>query len=315
VSSPSYAIALAIGPDQKEVERTRDLIDSINAYAPELAVFVMIDDAPEDRHLESALQFPSQLRPVSLHHPRHGAPPQKFTKSKGICAAIQTAFAWIAKNSPDVKFVLKLDTDALIIAPFNKQILSVIEQSPEVGMMGAYDKTPNGDARDISYNAKTVKALHEPGSFLQSLKYKFSNEDRAVISRHITTAREKGYQYGEHCLGGAYAVSGELLRRMNAAGYLDNPARWLSIDCPEDVMVGIYTRVVGMNFRSFVDRNEAFGIRYKGLADTPEKLVERGYSVIHSVKNDANFTEEQIREFFKEKRSQKPGARSQNTSS
>jgi hypothetical protein len=302
VSSPSYAIALAIGPDPKEVERTRDLIDSINAFAPEPAVFVMIDDAPEDRHLETTLQFPPQLKPVSLHHPRHGAPPQKFTKSKGICAAIQTAFAWIAKNSPDVKFALKLDTDALIIAPFYKQIISVIEQSPEVGMIGAYDKTPNGDARDISYNAKTVKALHEPGSFLQSLKYKVSNDDRAVIHRHITTAREKGYQYGEHCLGGAYAVSGELLRRMNAAGYLDNPARWLSIDCPEDVMVGIYTRATGMTFRGFVDNNEAFGIRYKGLADTPEKLLERGYSVIHSVKNDANYTEEQIREFYRKAR-------------
>jgi hypothetical protein len=302
VSSPLYAIALAIGPDPKEVERTRDLIDSINTYAPEPAVFVMIDDAPEDRHLETALSFPSQLKPVSLHHPRHGAPAQKFTKSKGICAAVQTAFAWIAKHSPDVKFVLKLDTDALIIAPFFKQIASVIDSSPNVGMIGAYDKTPNGDARDISYNAKTVKALQEPGSFLQSLKYKFSNDDRAVISRHITTARENGYQYGEHCLGGAYAVSGELLRRMSAAGYLDNPARWLSIDCPEDVMVGIYTRAVGLGFRSYVDRNETFGIRYKGLADKPENLLSRGYSVIHSVKNDASFTEEQIREFYQKAR-------------
>lgn len=302
MSSPLYAIALAMGPDTKEIERTRDLIDSLSAYAPEPAIFVMIDDAAEDRHLETTLSFPSQLKPVSLHHPRHGAPAQKFTKSKGICAAIQTAFSWIAKNSPDVKFVLKLDTDALIIAPFFKQIESVIDASPNVGMMGAYDKTPNGDARDISYNAKTVKALHEPGSFLQSLKYKVSNDDRATISRHIGIARKNGYQYGEHCLGGAYAVSGELLRRMNAAGYLDNPARWLSIDCPEDVMVGIYTRAVGMDFKSFVDRNEAFGIRYKGLADSPENLLQRGYSVIHSVKNDANFTEDQIREFFQARR-------------
>jgi hypothetical protein len=304
VSSPLYAIALAIGPNPKETERTRDLIDSINAFAPEPAVFVMIDDAAEDRHLDTTLSFPSQLKTVSLHHPRHGAPPQKFTKSKGICAAIQTAFAWIAKNSPDVNFVLKLDTDALIIAPFYKQIESVIDASPNVGMIGAYDKTPNGDARDISNNAKTVQALHEPGSFLQSLKYKVSNDHRAVISRHISVARQHGYQYGEHCLGGAYAVSGELPRRMHAAGYLDNPARWLSIDCPEDVMVGIYTRAVGMGFKSFVDRNEAFGIRYKGLADSPEKLVERGYSVIHSVKNDASFTEEQIREFFQARRTQ-----------
>ncbi len=311
MSSPLYAIALAVGPDEKEIERTRDLIDSIGAYAPEPAIFVMIDDAAEDRHLETRLSFPPQLKPVNLHHPRHGAAAQRFTKSKGICAAIQTAFAWIAKNSPDVKFVLKLDTDALIIAPFFKQIESVIDTFPNVGMMGAYDKTPNGDARDISYNAKTVKALHEPGSFLQSLKYKVSNDDRAMISRHIGIARKSGYQYGEHCLGGAYAVSGELLRRMNDAGYLDNPSRWLSVDCPEDVMVGIYTRAVGMDFRSFVDRNEAFGIRYKGLADSPENLLQRGYSVIHSVKNEAKFTEDQIREFFRGKRGQKPGARSQ----
>src|SRR5205814_225286 len=84
-------------------------------------------------------------------------------------------------------------------------------------------------------------------------------------------------------LGGAYAVSRELLVRMRSAHYLDNPSLWLPVDCPEDVMVGIYTRAVGLGFRSFVGDGEVFGVRHRGLPDTPPRLIERSFSVIHSI--------------------------------
>jgi hypothetical protein len=223
-------------------------------------------------------------------------------RGKGICAAVQQALAWIADNAPNAAFTLKLDTDALIIAPFADKLESFFTAHPGVGMAGAFDHTPNGDPRDISVNARTVEHLYHPPSMLRRLKNNFASDELAIISRHIAAAISHGYQFGEHCLGGAYACSQSLPQRMKSEGFLSDTALWLPIDCPEDVMVGIYTRAVGLACANFVGPNEVFGVRHRGLADTPERLLERGFSVIHAVKNDPNFPEDQIRQFFREKR-------------
>jgi len=93
-----------------------------------------------------------------------------------------------------------------------------------------------------------------------------------------------------------------MLARMLANKYLDDTALWLPIDCPEDVMVGIYTKAVGCDYFSYVARDEVFGVRHRGLDDTPQGLLDRGYSVIHAVKNDPNVSEAEIRKFYKDRR-------------
>ena len=72
------------------------------------------------------------------------------------------------------------------------------------------------------------------------------------IRAALTAARNNQYQYGEHCLGGGYALSGEFVRRMEQQGHLKHPLRWLSIDSPEDVMIGMYTAAVGLKHANFV---------------------------------------------------------------
>src|SRR5436305_116790 len=66
-----FAIALAIGPAEREIERTADLLDSLATYAPGKAWFVMVDDAPQPRPLEKMLTFPRDYTPVNVHHARH----------------------------------------------------------------------------------------------------------------------------------------------------------------------------------------------------------------------------------------------------
>jgi hypothetical protein len=169
-------------------------------------------------------------------------------------------------------------------------------------MIGAYDRTPSGTPRDISKNSRNVREMYRGKTFARRVRNLIGNDSQAVISRHISKAIQNGYQFGEHCLGGAYAVTQTLVARMQKQSYLDSPQLWLPIDCPEDVMVGIYTKAVSCDYQNFVAENEVFGVRHRGLDDSPQRLLERGYSVIHAVKNDTNFTEEQIRAFFKERR-------------
>jgi len=299
-----FAILVAVGPDPKELERVADLIQSVRAFENGPCRFVMVDDGETDRRLDLQFDFPNNWIALAARHPRREFPEAaaRANRGKGICAAILQGLAVVARNASDARFTLKVDTDALVIGPFVEKLSKLIENEPSVGMIGAYDKTPSGTPRDISKNAATVREMHQGNSVLRRVRNLASNDPQATISRHISAAIKNGYRYGEHCLGGAYAVSQILVSRMKRDRYLDSPALWLPIDCPEDVMVGIYTKAVGCGYKSFVSNGEVFGVRHRGLDDSPERLLERGYSVIHAVKNDAKFTEEQIRTFFRDKR-------------
>lgn len=306
--APRFAALVAVGPGDREIERTRDLLASIVAYEPPPWTLVLVDDHSPERSLADALPAPRGVSVVSVHHDRAGKK-HAYTAAKGICSVILTGMQWIARTCPDVAFTLKLDTDALVIAPFSSRLSSLIAGEPDVGMIGAFDKTPNGDPRDVTRAAGIVSRLHhpplpwaQPRKLLRHLQEQLTGAPALQIRRHISTAIDNGYVYGQHCLGGAYAVSGEFLRRMRAAGFLAQPKNWMGIDCPEDVMIGMYTRAVALRHRSFVAPGETFGIRFMGLADTPENLVARGYGVIHAVKNDPKFTEDHIRDFFRARR-------------
>jgi hypothetical protein len=89
---------------------------------------------------------------------------------------------------------------------------------------------------------------------------------------------------------------------MDDAGLLDQPLIWRDTALGEDVLIPMLTRAIGMNLLDHCFDGEVFGVRYKGLPDTPAQLIARGFSIIHSVKNDPNFSEGQIREYFRSAR-------------
>lgn len=298
-----FAVAVAVGPKDEELHRTQDLVDSVAAWERRDGWFIMVDDSPTPRDLHRSLRFPGTLKPIALHHPRHGRV-IIYKKGKGICSAVLLALQAAARQT-SCDFVLKLDTDSLVIGPFVDRIVGFFAAHPRVGKIGAYTLTPNGDARDFSRNGNNIRSLHRPtfdwSRPLTSLRQR-RDPARRTVRRHVEIAVGNGYQYGEHCLGGGYAISRPLLDAMDAAGFLDDPALWLSIDCPEDVMAGLYTRAAGFEMANCVGEGEVFGVRHKGLPFDPDELVRRGYAVIHAVKNDPRYPEQQVRDFFRSRR-------------
>src|SRR5215210_974313 len=105
-ASGSFAVLLAIGPDEQEVARTADLLESIVAYEREPFSFVMVDDADarDARDLLRAIEFPARCTPASIPHPRRQFPERAAAakKGKGICAAMQQGLRWIAQNAGDI---------------------------------------------------------------------------------------------------------------------------------------------------------------------------------------------------------------------
>jgi hypothetical protein len=304
----SYAIALLIGPKEVEIERTHDLLASIGHHELHRLRVVVIDDSPTDRELNKRFSFPPQVEPAFLRfvRPPHGI---GFKKAKGVCGNALLGMQWIARNAPEARFAMKVDTDALVIGPFVRRLAAAFEAEPQVGVLGANTRTPEGFDRDTTRAATLMRGLYErkidwksPRSAWRYFKDWRRGGPRSTIRRHIGEALRAGYAWGENCLGGAYAIRRECLAEMNRRGYLDPVEAWTPADVAEEVMMHMYARAAGYRLKNFVDRGEVFGIRFEGLPFDLPDLVERGYGIIHSVKNDPRFSEEQVRAFFRARR-------------
>lgn len=301
-----FAIAVAVGPDAREIDRLIDLADSVAAFERGPAHFVMVDDSPTPRGLDSKLSLPPSITPVSLHHPRHGSRAVQFKVGKGICSAILLAMGWIQEQT-SAAFALKLDTDSLVIGPFRERIAARFAADPELGIIGAYRRTPIDTARDWASHGQKVRAFFSPPPFemrrpIRSLVRR-AEWQRPEMFAVYEAARANGYDHGEHCMGGGYAVSRVLLDRMRSARHFGHVNAWTSVDLPEDVMMGLHCRSTNLTMADDVAPNAGvFGVRYMGLPFSPEELLAKRYAVIHAVKNDERFPERDIRAFFQQHR-------------
>jgi hypothetical protein len=295
-----YAIIVPVGPQALEVERLQDLVASIMAYEPEGLTLVLVDDSTEPRDLANQLALPSSVRAVSLHLKRPFRP--EF-KSKGVAGAVFTAIKWVQANT-DADFAIKLDTDSLVIGDFIARISAKLEEDASLAKIGAYSLAPDGKTRDWTVHEPHLRqlnkriALRRPWKTWAILRDPFLRHFRRLYG----TAQSNGYRDGEHCLGGGYAISRAFMDRLAARGYLDDIGIWVNADMPEDVAVGIHVRAVGMQFSNFVGEGEVFGVKHRGLPFPLADLQPRGFGIIHAVKNDPDYSEDEIRLYYRERR-------------
>jgi hypothetical protein len=313
-----FAIFIPVGPTEDEVQRTADLLDSLFTYEPQVSAVIFVDDVLEPRDLATKFKSPSSCKVVSILNPRRGLGQGHLG---GGCVASLAAYGYINAHLK-VDFTLKCDTDALIIGPFSIQLLDALKSNPGAGIVGSFGQSCNPDSRYYRYFADANRQLSHALEVVPDFE-SLSEHDKlsgrvcitdkmtltleqiiafGVIRKHIERALSQGYELGEYVQGGSYALSGELIRRLGLAGYLDQPLLWRDIPSGEDVMMGIYTRSVGMSFLSMTGVGEPFAIQYRGLPYPPEVLVKRGHAMTHSVKNDPACSEEKIRAYFKEQR-------------
>ena len=292
----SFAVLVPVGPAPTEIARLADLVDSLVVYEPQVRWVVLIDDAVPGRPLDQGLRLPPGCQAVVLPNPRRG---RGQGWAGGNCSAVIEGLAWIRQNT-DCAFALKVDTDTLFIGPFAEQTRRRFAESPDVGMLGSYELDPNGSARPTSSWNPTLKTFLSP----VALRGKHIQVTLWGDGRHIKEALQKalsnGYQFGEHCQGGGMAMSAELLRLLAREGYLDKPLAWLPTGLTDDIMMGVLTRSVGMKMADFNHAGEPFGVQHIGLAYAPQDLIDRGYAIIHSIKDHAGRKEEDVRRFFRE---------------
>lgn len=298
-----FGIIIPVGPSANDVERAGDVLASVLAYEPETPLVLFIDDGGKDRRLDEKFRATATCRLVNIFNTRNG---HGIGETSGLSAGMLLAIAWLHANA-DCGFVMKLDTDALIIAPFPEKILRTLAARPDVGMVGLYNRMCDGSVRDQTSFRKMLGKLASPFAVWRNppgwgfLTVHLWGRG-ATIRRQITEAIRAGYRPAEFILGGAYAFTGEAVRRFAKHGFLDDPHLWLGTHFSEDVVLSMYVCATGLRLHGMTADGEPFAVQHYGLPDTPERLVERGYSVIHSVKSDARFSEAAIREFYRKRR-------------
>jgi hypothetical protein len=298
-----FGIIIPVGPSANDVERAGDVLASVLAYEPETPLVLFIDDGGKDRRLDEKFRATATCRLVNIFNTRNG---HGIGETSGLSAGMLLAIAWLHANA-DCGFVMKLDTDALIIAPFAEKILRTLAARPDLGMVGLYNRMCDGSVRDQTSFRKMLGKLASPFAVWRNppgwgyLTVHLWGRG-ATIRRQITEAIRAGYRPAEFILGGAYAFTGEAVRRFAKHGFLDDPHLWLGTHFSEDVVLSMYVCATGLRLHGMTADGEPFAVQHYGLPDTPERLVERGYSVIHSVKSDARFSEAAIREFYRKRR-------------
>jgi hypothetical protein len=312
-----FVVAIPVGPSRDDVVRATDLLAALRTYEPAARV-VLVDDAaraqatgararvqaaraparpPAARNLDRLVA--GQPNMTVLPNPRHGRGPPTLG---GLCVATIAALAWTREHAPGA-WCLRIDTDALVIGPFARDIEAALGAG--VGVAGSCDWTCNGDRRTWEGWAGAVVRHARPLWYHRRPPRRGRYVQQALVGRNAAVRRElraalaAGYVPGRHCLGAGYAVSAELIAAMAGAGMLEDPLRWRDTLIGDDVMVGVRAAVLGFELR---DLNDVFGIYHVGLPDSPHRLAERGFAIVHGVRNDARFDEAAIRSYFRARR-------------
>jgi len=295
---------MPVGPGDREVARACDVIDSVVGYEPAIDAIVVVDDAPSERSLAAELGARSD-RLVVIPNAREGRGDGLWG---GLAAGLLHAYGWLHREvQPDV--VLKLDTDALVIAPYAARVAALFGD-PDVGMVGTCRRHCDGRPRALDrwdFRVRRRRFLVRPwrkdGVKESRLELRHTlTGPQAVVRSRIAKARRTGYRYGVHCLGGAYAMAGRVLERMAEDDAFGEWPAWVDLDIGEDVCTSIYVSSVGYELRDANQRGDVFGVEYDELPLPPDELLDAGYAIVHTVKDQPAIDEASIRAFFAERR-------------
>jgi hypothetical protein len=178
-----------------------DTVDSVQTFLLDGRIVVIDDGVPDVRgngHLGDVTVLP----PLNYQRNTFGGLWMKY------CYGLEFIIVSYPSN-----FILKLDADALVVAPGLGTEIERVFADPHVGLAGVYRIDPPGGRRDFSPIARAVAAETE------GLRSWIRLIARGPLRSLLVEAQRHGYEAGEHALGAANVV------RTKMPGGLGSP--WL----------------------------------------------------------------------------------------
>jgi hypothetical protein len=319
------ALLILVGPSPDDVQSLADLLDSIEHYEPAIGLVVVMDDGAGEHRLRDGPCAGRRIPIAVLPHPRTraGGP-----KRGALIAGVQTGLSWLS-DIPQLAFVVKLDVDALVIAPFCARIAAFFRTNPQAGLVGCRgetcDRTHPRHLECLGRRSPFASALewldrvaatgvtdtcavfvdHWPGILeLGPEQYQALLALRPWIARAV----RNGHLVADYCQGGAYAISGQLIREMRRCETFASARTWLPLEYfGEDEVMSMYCYALGLRPHDFSAEGEPFGVSWHGLPCSPAELASRQHALIHSLKRDPAYPEAEARAFFARRRRQGTG--------
>jgi hypothetical protein len=287
-------VLIPVGPDSRELGRLADTLDSIRAFEdPGQIGLTVVDDCVEPRSLPLDSAAWASVDVVRTPLWNAGTPDPYSAMVAGTIEGLAAA----ARHRPDL--LLKLDTDALLVAPVADKLRTLLADR-SIGVVGSYTHTCTGARRDWSGWRKRLLRARLPVAVIPGRKIPGlrSPRDARAASELLARARANGYVWGAHCLGGAYAVGAALLERTELLDWRP----WVRTGLGEDVVVGLLAAVAGLRIEGSVGPGETFGVAWQNLPLPPAQLLSDRYSVVHSVRDQEYGAETELRSFFRARR-------------
>lgn len=312
----AYAVYVPVGPGEVESSRTIDLLESVLATNDDVAWIVLVDDSLDGRREEELLPRGTRCNATIIRNPRRGV---GHGTTGGLCVANMVAFEHIQKHT-NATFVLKLDTDSLVISPPGNMITTTLASHEDAGLLGVIGDSfgENRTYHWIAFHRRHFEfALELPDSYdgldpqVQSALAGWgvtSEEDfqgllraKEILSKAVTN----GYALGQYCHGGGYVVSRKLLDRMAADNAFRNPLTWRNLRLGEDAMMALFCGAASLTMHDVSQVSTPFAVQLGCVPLSRHALVEMGVSVLHSIKGSMEF---EFREFFRARRLTTPTA-------
>ncbi len=290
-----FIIVIPVGPGCK-LEFILDTISSIKYYVHSPYKIILTDDSQNIAVGKTIMeQYPDVI--ILKNDKNYG-------KLLGLYMTLCNAYRY-ALDKFDFHALMRLDTDALIIGHSPElQIIEFFKKNPTVGLAGRH-----------------VKGLRSPDDFGnvwenggRGLYVAIANMFPGYYLRHpfiywkvrklLFKAINQGYEIGELIFGGAYAFSRIGLEKLRENELL--PVKnVLGAGLEEDHFFTMLIGSVGLEFGDLAGGEGPFACTWKGLPASPETLHQANKKIIHSTRFWQAIKEEEIREFFRDKRQSK----------
>jgi hypothetical protein len=309
LSEPRYAVLIPVGKEPVERDRLDQLLDSLFHFEPRCPAVVIVNDHGDRNKLREILlqHLPAGCQWVLLDNCR---PERSWPWGGRFTYSLAEGFRWILANAK-TEWVLRIDSDCLIIAPFAEQVYARVRAEPEIGLLGSHY---HAGRRQPAYRYHAARARRFARAFglwrrpRWHMRTPWPVHNRK-LRQLVTEASARGYEFGESILGGAYAITTEALRRIAAHQLLDDKNFLFNTPISEDHIFTMLVYAVGFGVRSFDSPGEPFRIWHGELPDTPDRLLDAGHAIIHSVKGYPGWSEEAVRAYFRNHRRGPNGSR------
>ena len=224
-------------------------------------------------------------------------------KAMGGWAGLYITLSIAYKHALDhfrFKALLKLDTDALVIGSKPEAAaLLLFRNHPQVGIAGQYPLEYNGEPWDIEWPRRRILNGTTTWKFIRR---PYSNW---YLRKLFLKARSNGYEAGESVFGGAYFMNELYLEKLLKEGMLPE-YKLKTANLGEDHLFALLACATGFTLGNLSSPGMPFACAWKGLPASPDQLYNEGKKIIHSTRSWQHMKEQEIREWFRNKRQQNP---------